>query len=115
LCQYPLLQLFCLRNATVQLAAVSATNFKEEEHITLSTNFAPRKAAPPYPVRNSKDAVVGNLIGNGLSIIGDQQLRYFEVCIPIDPTLQQNAESSFRVLGIHIITLNCLLIRLCAW
>jgi hypothetical protein len=91
-----------LTSKCVQLAIVSALNFKHNVQVVLASNFATRNTVPLFPVHNQHGAVIGNLIGNGLLITVDQQLQSYQLCIPSNNTMQQDAEKSFTVLGVLI-------------
>jgi hypothetical protein len=64
----------------VFLYAYSVAQFKEEPLTTLASNIVPIAQPDPYSVYNSKGAVVGLAIGDGIEVKLDQILPYYNVC-----------------------------------
>src|SRR5690348_7296144 len=65
----------------IQFAKVSIENFKEEQSIQLSSNFASFATPLSYPVKNDNDAIIGQIIGNGIIILTNGQFTHYNVCL----------------------------------
>jgi hypothetical protein len=79
--------------AIVTLAEVSAELLKDDT-VSLSSAFAKFKKTTAYAVKNSKNAVVGNLIGDGVEITFDNSVSSAKVCFTLRQTVLDAADTS---------------------
>eukprot|EP00027_Filamoeba_sp_ATCC50430_P016478 CAMPEP_0168576930 /NCGR_PEP_ID=MMETSP0413-20121227/20514_1 /TAXON_ID=136452 /ORGANISM="Filamoeba nolandi, Strain NC-AS-23-1" /LENGTH=977 /DNA_ID=CAMNT_0008610647 /DNA_START=213 /DNA_END=3146 /DNA_ORIENTATION=- len=77
----------------VLVSEISRTQYQKQPKTKLSANFATFKAPEEFAVKNSKDAVIGILLGDGIEVVATKEVFNATLCLKFE----QPSSKDFKV------------------